>query len=93
MTNKKMRRIYARELKKLEFERWDSNVSLVNVMPDEYMELEEIILYVEEWLDDNCSNGHFSRWTDRGDSIIFQADNFVERLRKLYNDDDRPQGN
>ena len=84
MTNKKMRRIYARELEKLESERWDSNVSLVDIMPDEYMELEEIIPYVEEWLDDNCSNGHFSRWTDRGDSIIFQADDFVERLRKLY---------
>ena len=48
MTDKKMRRIYARELKKLESEKWDSNVSLVNVMPDEYMELEEIIPYVEE---------------------------------------------
>ena len=86
MTNKKMRRIYARELKKLEFERWDSNVSLVDIMPDEYMELDEIIPYVERWLDENCSNGHFSRWTDRGDSIIFQADDFVERLRKLYNE-------
>ena len=79
-----MRRIYARELKKLESERWDSNVSLVDIMPDEYMELEEIIPYVEEWLDTNCSNGHFSRWTDRGDSISFQADAFVKRLQKRY---------
>lgn len=86
MTNKKMRRIYAQELEKLESEKWDSSVSLYEVMTTTFMELEEIIPYVENWLDTNCSNGHFSRWTDRGDSIIFQADDFVERLRKLYNE-------
>ena len=81
--NKKMR-IYAQALEELESEAWDSNVSLVNVLPTVYMELSHIIPYVEQWLDDNCSNGHFSRWTDRGDSIIFQADKFVERLQKRY---------
>ena len=83
MTDKKMRKIYAQELEGLESERWDSNISLFDIMPS-YMDIDEILPYVEEWLDENCSNGHFSRWTDRGDSIFFQADDFVERLRKLY---------
>ena len=86
MTNKEMRKIYAQELEKLESEKWDSSVSLYEVIPTTFMELDEIIPYVENWLDTNCSNGHFSRWTDRGDSIAFQADKFVERLQKLYNE-------
>ena len=84
MKTKIMRKIYAQELEKLESEKWDSSVSLYEVMPTTFMELEEIIPYVENWLDTNCSNGHFSRWTDRGDSIIFQADAFVKRLQNCY---------
>ena len=78
-----MRKIYAQELEKLESEKWDSNISLFDIMPS-YMDIDDILPYVENWLDTNCSNGHFSRWTDRGDSIIFQADKFVERLQKRY---------
>ena len=37
------------------------------------------LLEVEEWLDENCSNGYFSRWTSFGNSV------YAECRRQLEN--------
>ena len=36
---------------------------------------------VEEWLDENCSNGHFSEWTSFGTSIYWECRRQLETER------------
>ena len=44
----------------------------------------QIIIKVEKYLDANCSNGHFSRWTAFGNSIYDDAIRLASRLEDLY---------
>lgn len=46
--------------------------------------LGEIIPAMEKWLDKNCSNGHFSRWTAFGSSLYERTEAFVRRLKSVY---------
>ena len=38
---------------------------------------------VEAYLDVNCSNGHFSRWTNFGYSLYDSALDFIEEIKEL----------
>lgn len=40
--------------------------------------------YVHNWLDENCANGHYSRWTSHGSWINSQMKVVKEMLEELY---------
>lgn len=41
---------------------------------------ETILSKVSQWLDENCDNGHFSRWTDFGVGLYNDAEHWTEEL-------------
>lgn len=41
---------------------------------------------MEQWLDENCSNGHFGRWTSYGNYLYHNAQDFTERLWSVWRD-------
>ena len=47
---------------------------------------DEILQKVEEYLDDNCSNGQFGRWTSFGQSVWNDAQMMVQKLSEVYNE-------
>lgn len=44
----------------------------------------EIVGRVVEYADDWCANGHFSRWTSFGCSLVHEAEDFAKALLKEY---------
>ena len=40
---------------------------------------------VKRFCDSNCSNGHFSRWTNFGENLVNDAINFTEEISDLLN--------
>jgi hypothetical protein len=45
---------------------------------------EEIMNKVCTYLDDNCGNGYFSRWTEHGNSIYNDAVKLAAKLEAKY---------
>ena len=61
----------------------DGLIGLSDILSgDEYPDM--IVVKVEKYLDANCSNGHFSRWTSFGNSIYDDAIRLASRLEDLY---------
>ena len=61
----------------------DGRIGLSDIISgDEYPE--QIIIKVENYLDTNCSNGHFSRWTAFGQNLYLDAIMLVSRLEERY---------
>ena len=46
----------------------------------------EIVPKVEQYLDQYCNNGHYSRWTSFGNSLYQDAVELEKKLNKIYND-------
>ena len=44
----------------------------------------EIVGVVVNYADDWCDNGHFSRWTSFGNSLVSEAEYFAEALLMEY---------
>lgn len=62
----------------------DNTVDIVSILEGTALYPQEIIPYVEEWLDIHCSNGYNSRWTNHGNFISHKADEVAYILCALY---------
>ena len=61
----------------------DGHYSLADIFPEDVTP-EEVMPIMEKWLDANCSNGHFSRWTFFGQGLYVEAAEFAESLAAEY---------
>ena len=61
----------------------DGNYSIWDIVSSDSRP-EEVIPQAEEWLDDNCSNGYFSRWTSFGGNLHIDAVKLEKRLYEIY---------
>lgn len=61
----------------------DGCVALSDILPKDVRpsEVESIVI---DWLDENCSNGYTSRWTNFGNNLMIDANRFTENLISVY---------
>lgn len=58
-------------------------IRVVDIVPDT-TDVDDILPMVEEYLDENCSNGHYSRWTSFGNDLYNDAVALVNCYRKRF---------
>lgn len=61
----------------------DGYVELSDILPKD-VRPEEVEPIVTNWLDENCSNGYVSHWTNFGCDIMRDADDFAQKLTSIY---------
>jgi hypothetical protein len=61
----------------------NSYTSISDILPKD-VRPEDVELIVTNWLDENCSNGYTSRWTNFGNNIMRDADDFAQELTSIY---------
>lgn len=54
--------------------------ALYNVDEKTYLSVMSVIDHVEEYIDDMCGNGHFSRWTSHGQYLAAKTDKCLEMI-------------
>lgn len=66
-----------------EFDSKDGTYCLGDILPKD-VRPEEVLPIVEKWLDENCSNGHYSTWTGFGTALYAAALLFAGCLAEEY---------
>lgn len=61
----------------------NSCTSISDILPKD-VRPEDVEPIVTNWLDENCSNGYTSRWTNFGNNIMRDADDFAQELTSIY---------
>lgn len=61
----------------------NSYTSISDILPKD-VRPEDVEPIVTNWLDENCSNGYTSRWTNFGNNIMRDADDFAQELTSIY---------
>lgn len=86
LTSKKMSKGIRCQFVEKHIHKYDNNdgyYSLSSILPKD-VRPEEVEDIVTEWLDANCDNGHFSRWTSFGVGIWTDAEDFTKDLLGEY---------
>jgi len=61
----------------------NSCTSISDILPKD-VRPEEIESIMIDWLDEFCSNGYTSRWTNFGINLMIDADRFKIKLTSIY---------
>ena len=61
----------------------NSCTSISDILPKD-VRPEEIESIMIDWLDEYCSNGYTSRWTNFGINLMIDADRFKNKLTSVY---------
>lgn len=61
----------------------NSCTSISDILPKD-VRPEDVEPIVTNWLDENCSNGYTSRWTNFGTNLMIDADRFKCKLTSVY---------
>ena len=61
----------------------NSHTSISDILPKD-VRPEEIESIMIDWLDEFCSNGYTSRWTNFGINLMIDADRFKIKLTSIY---------
>lgn len=56
----------------------DNYISLMDIINGSETSANVVYNKVYSYLDENCDNGYFSRWTSHGNSVSQDADSYVE---------------
>ena len=78
MTKKKLFNALVEKHSLLMEKEWGNNVETPKTMMHS-----PNLVEVEKWLDDNCSNGYQSRWTNFGSSLYLYCKDAVEEYNAI----------
>lgn len=66
-----------------QFRHTDGTVDITDFLSD--VATDDVLDATCEWLDENCANGHFSRWTSFGNNLYREACEYLQCLLDLRN--------